>query len=283
MFNRQRTGSVVCVSCGYLVGVNDDKCYNCGRRNPGLWGYASAIRRLGHDLGFVHFMTGTCVIVYLLTLVLSGGGVGGAQGLMSLFAPNTYALLMFGASGAIPVFALGRWWTILSASWLHGSLLHIFFNVLWIRQLAPAVADLFGPGRTVIIYTVAGIAGFAATSFVGEFFPFLPPILQGARLTVGASASIFGLLGALVCYGQRTGSSQVHSQAMVWAVMMFVFGLIMPGIDNYAHAGGFAGGWLIARILDPLKHERIDHVAIALGCLLLSLLSILASVLVPLS
>ena len=62
-------------------------------------------------------------------------------------------------------------------------------------------------------------------------------------------------------------------------VMMFIFGLIMPGVDNYAHAGGFAGGWLAGRVLDPLKPERIDHMIGALVCLALSVISIVASVL----
>ena len=51
MFKRQKTGSVVCASCGSLVGVNDEQCYNCGRRNPGLWGYGPLLRRLGTDFG----------------------------------------------------------------------------------------------------------------------------------------------------------------------------------------------------------------------------------------
>ena len=53
MFNRQKTGSVVCASCGSLVGVRDEKCYNCGQRNPGMWGFAPMLRSLGNDLGFV--------------------------------------------------------------------------------------------------------------------------------------------------------------------------------------------------------------------------------------
>ena len=107
----------------------------------------------------------------------------------------------------------------------------------------------------------------------------LPGFLHGAEITVGASASIFGLLGALVYYGRRTGSGLVHGQAMSWALTMFVFGLIMPGVDNYAHAGGFAGGFLAGRLLDPLKPERINHIVGAIVCLGLSLLSIIASVL----
>jgi rhomboid protease GluP len=277
MFRRQTSGSVVCVSCGYLVGVNDERCYHCGRRNPGLWGFAPALRSLGHDLGFVPFVTGLCIIVYVLTLLASRGQIG-MDG-FNLLAPNTYSLILFGASGAIPIFMLDRWWTLLSAGWLHGSLLHIAFNILWIRQLAPAVGELYGPGRMVIIYTIGSIAGFAASSFAGYFLGFIPfRLLQGAQLTVGASAPIFGLLGALVYYGRRTGSSVVHTQALSWALMMFVFGIIMQGVDNYAHAGGFAGGYLAGRLLDPLRPERINHMAIAVGCLVLTVLSIVVSI-----
>jgi len=67
MLKRQTSGSVICTSCGVLVGVNDDRCYNCGRRNPGLWGFAPILRSLGQDLGFVPFVIGTCATIYVLT------------------------------------------------------------------------------------------------------------------------------------------------------------------------------------------------------------------------
>jgi rhomboid protease GluP len=279
MFKRQTSGSVVCVSCGYLVGVRDDKCYHCGRRNPGLWGWAPALRNLGNDLGFVPFVTGTCIVMYGLTLLASGGGALGG-GLFSFLAPSGPALLVFGASGALPVFGLHHWWTVLSAGWLHGGLLHIFFNLMWIRQLGPAVAEMYGPGRMVIIYTAGGAVGFMLSSVAGEMLAFLPiPVLRGATLTVGASAPIFGLLGALVYYGRRAGSSAVGSQAWNYAVVLFIFGFIMRGVDNYAHAGGFVGGYLAGRLLDPLTPERVKHMLTAVICLALSILSIIASVL----
>jgi rhomboid protease GluP len=256
--------------------VGDATCYNCGRRNPGLWGFAPTLRNLGRDLGFVPFIMGTCIIVFGITLLLSRGNVG-MGGLFNLFSPSTEALFTLGASGAIPVFRLDRWWTVLSASWLHGGLLHIFFNLMWVRQLAPATAELYGPGRAVIIYTVAGVAGFALSSFAGAFLPNLL-FLRGGQFTVGASASIFGLLGALFFYGRHTGSQAVRGQAISWALTMGLFGLFMPGIDNYAHAGGFAGGYLVSQLLDPLTPERIDHLAIAVGCLAVSLLAIAWSV-----
>lgn len=254
------------------MGVGDATCYSCGRRNPGLWGFAPLLRNLGRDLGFVPFIMGTCILAFGATLLLSRGSIG-MGGLFNLFSPSSEALFTLGASGAIPVFGFGRWWTVLSASWLHGGLLHIFFNLMWVRQLAPATAELYGPGRSVIIYTVAGIAGFALSSFAGAYLPDLF-ILRGGQFTVGASASIFGLLGALVYYGQRTGSHAVRGQAVSWALTMGLFGLFMPGIDNYAHAGGFAGGYLVSRLLDPLSPERIDHLAIATLCLGASVLAI---------
>ncbi len=278
MFKRQTTGSVVCASCGHLVGVNDATCYNCGRRNPGLWGFAPALRSLGRDLGFVPFVTGTCIALFALSLLASGGVVM-SGGLFSFLSPSGISLFIFGSSGRVPVFDYGRWWTVLSASWLHGGLLHILFNVLWIRQLAPAIGELYGPGRMVVIYTVAGVCGFALSSTAGLTMGWLPVrVLQGASYTVGASAAIFGLLGAAVYYGRRTGSSAVGSQAWSYAIPLALFGFILPGVDNYAHIGGFIGGYLASVYFDPLKPERANHMLAAVICLGLSLLSVIYSV-----
>ena len=275
MFLKRKTeGAVVCASCGVLVGVNDDKCYNCGRRNPGLWGYGPALRSLGQDMGFVPLVMGGTIVLYALSLLLSRGEMQ-----MMTLSPNSTILYLLGSSGAVPVFGYGRWWTLLTAGWLHGGVLHIFFNVLWIRQLGPAVAELYGPARMIIIYTFASVAGFALSSIAGRYLWWMPvPFLRGAQLTVGASAAIFGLLGAAVYYGRRTGSSHASRTGLQYALIMGVFGLIFPGVDNYAHAGGFAGGYLMSMLLDPLKPERVDHMAIAAACLLATLVAIVASV-----
>ena len=278
MVKRQRTGSVICPSCGKLVGVNDERCLSCGRRNPGMWGFTSAFRRLGQDFGFTPAVIGGCVVLYVVSLLMDPAGIH-EGGIMSILAPSTRSLFVLGASGAVPVFDLGRWWTVLSASWLHGSLLHIGFNMLWVRQLAPTTAEAYGAARMVIIYTVAGAAGFLASSVVGHFLPFLPRFLGGAGFTIGASASIFGLLGAIVHYGRRRGSSAVGREALIWAVVLAGFGFVMPGVDNWAHLGGFAGGYGMARVLDPWKEERVDHVVAAFACLAASVVAVVASVL----
>lgn len=278
MFGRQRTGSVVCASCGSLVGVNDDRCYTCGRRNPGLWGFGPLLRRFGNDLGFVALVVNGCAVLYaatlLVTLVRGESIMGG--GLFGLLGPSVSTLFIFGASGGVPVVTYGRWWTVLSAGWLHAGALHILFNMLWVRQLGPAVADIYGGARMIIIYTIAGALGFLLSSYAGAYFPL--PILGGAQITIGASAPIFGLLGALVHYGRRGGSNAVYTQALQYAVILFVFGLVMNGVDNYAHAGGFAGGYLASMWLDPMKPERMDHFVGAAICLALTALAILASI-----
>jgi rhomboid protease GluP len=278
MLGRKTSGSVVCPSCGSLVGVNDDRCYMCGRANPSLWGFAPVLRRLGSDLGFVPLVVGVSAVLYALTLMASGQDLqimGG--GFFNILSPGTRALVMFGASGAVPVFVLGSWWTVLSATWLHGGLLHIVFNMMWVRNIGPSTADVIGPARTVIIYVVSGVCGFLLSSVAGAYFPPIP-LLRGASLTVGASASIFGLLGALVHYGRKSGSSLIHAQAKQWALIMFIYGLVMPGIDNFAHAGGFLGGYAMSAVFNPLTKERGDHLLIAAICLLATFLAIAASV-----
>jgi rhomboid protease GluP len=278
MLGRKRTGSVICTSCGVLVGVNDDTCYNCGRRNPGLWGFAPLLRALGADLGFVPFIMGTCGFVYVLTLIFSRGNIN-MNGLFGLLGPSRLALAYFGATSPDLVLDYGRWWTIVSASWLHGGALHIILNMYALQMLGPAVADMYGAGRMVIIYVVGGIAGFALSVLWGTFLPAIPLIGGGRGLTMGASACITGLLGAIYYYGHRSGSSMARSYATNSILMVLLQGIFLQGIiNNLAHAGGFGGGYLAARVLDPLKPERGDHILIAIILLALSIASIVASV-----
>jgi rhomboid protease GluP len=275
---RQKTGSVVCASCGSLVGVNDDTCYTCGRRNPGLWGFGPVLRRFGNDFGFTTVIVYGCAALFALSLVLtvlSGGSLVGGGSVFTLLGPNDFAATALGRSGAALVFGLHWWWTLLSAGWLHGGALHILFNMMWVRQLGPAVEDIYGGARMVIIYTLSSIAGFLLSSVLAAYASI--PFFHGGVYTLGASAPIFGLLGALVHYGGRGGSSLVRSQALSYALTMGVFGLIMPGIDNAAHLGGFAGGYAASMWLDPLKRERMDHFIGAAVCLLATVAAVVAS------
>jgi rhomboid protease GluP len=275
-----RPSSTICPSCGSLVGVKDEQCYVCGRRRPGMFGLTALLRGLGDDLGFLQIVLGGCGLLYLASLLITAKLDPEALqsgGILSFLGPSPRALFLLGASGSIPVYRAERYWTVLSAGWLHGGLVHILFNMMWARNLIPAMAHLYGPGRTVILWTVGAVAGFLASSTAGAFFPFIP-LLRGAPLTIGASASIFGLIGALVHYGSRA-STAIKQQATSWALFGLVMGFVVPGIDNWAHLGGFGGGYLASRWLNPFLPERGDHVLVAVLCLALSFLGVAASVL----
>jgi rhomboid protease GluP len=274
MFSRQRTGSTLCPSCGKLVGVNDDVCLNCGRRRPGMWGLTSVVRNLGKDAGFFQLVIAGNVFLYLAMLAVDPQHIQMGS-LFSLGGPSQASLLRFGASGALPVFYLHRWWTVLSAGWLHAGLLHIGFNLYWIRILAPETAELYGPGRMVMLYTAASVGGFAASSLVQS-------LGLGGMVTVGASAPILGLLGAMVAYSRRTGSGVVGRTAWSYAIYMIVFGFLMRGVDNAAHVGGFAAGFLAGYVLDPRQPETGNHLMGAIVCIVATVAAVVASLVVPL-
>jgi rhomboid protease GluP len=282
---RQRTGSVVCASCGSLVGVKDDKCYNCGRRNPGLWGFGPVLRRFGNDFGFTTVIVYGCLALYALSLLLTVATHGNlfSNSVFSMLGPNNVAAEALGISGALPVFGEGHWWTVLSAAWLHANALHILLNLMGVRQLGPALEDLYGGARMVIIYTIASATGFllsSALAYASVRGLFTIPFLANGFYTLGASAPIFGLIGALMYYGRRGGSSIVRSQAISYVVPMVVLGLVIPRIDNAAHLGGFVGGYFAGMWLDPLKRERMDHFLGAAVCLIAIALAVLTSVVV---
>jgi rhomboid protease GluP len=280
MFGSRRTGSTLCPSCGSLVGVNDESCYTCGRRFPAMWGLASLLRGGRVEELFVPLVMWGCGALYLASLAIDPSGIE-MGGLLGLLSPSGPAVARLGASGSLPVFGLDRWWTVLSAGWLHGGVLHIVFNMMAVRNLGPLMVNLHGFARTVIIYTVAGAAGFLASTMAAAYFTFLPGFLQGGRLTLGASAAIFGMMGALLHYSRRGGSRHLGETVRGWILGGLAFGFFMPGIDNWAHLGGLAGGWLASAWLDPLKPERGDHMIGAAVCLLASVAAVVASIVVP--
>lgn len=255
--------AVVCPECGRLVAASEPVCPFCGASRPAGGGLDGLLRRF-FGLPFEYAVIAVCAALYLLSLALDPTAIALRGGLFGLLSPSPESLLVLGGSGALPVFGLGRWWTVLSATWLHGGLIHILFNMLWVRQLAPAVASAYGTARTALIYVGSGACGFLLSSVMGAWFGNLPSFLRGATLTIGASASIFGLLGAVVYFGRRHGFGAAARQAWTWAVVLFLMGVILPGVDNYAHLGGFLGGYLGARILAPTRPEsRTDRLAAA--------------------
>ena len=261
---RQRSGSSLCYACGKLNRVDAAACFYCGARRPGLWGLAPFLGRAIGRLDVARAVIAICVVAYVASLLLNPAAALRPRGALDLLAPGSGALYALGAAGAIP-WAQGRWWTVFTAIYLHGSLLHILFNMIWVRQLAPPVEEMFGRARLVVIFTAAGVAGFVVSN------------LAGVPFTIGASGAIFGLLGAMVYYGRSRGGVfglAVLRQYGQWALVIFAMGFFLAGVNNLAHAGGFAGGYLAALLVGygDRRPESGVHRLAALGLIALTVL-----------
>jgi rhomboid protease GluP len=261
---RKTTGAILCPSCGRLTNADAPTCLVCGRRNPGMWGFAGPLRALFRRRSFVDVVTVACIVLYVVSLLYDPRGALRPSGLFNILSPSGEALFDLGATGSVP-WRLGRWWTLLTAIYLHGGVLHILFNLLMIRQVGPDVEQIYGSSRLVVIFTVAGAVGFLASN------------LFGLPLTIGASGSFYGLLGAMVAFGQKRGGalgSMVLRQYGQWALLMFVLGFLMPGVNNVAHAGGFVGGFvagLVLALAERRTETAFDHL-LAAACIVLTVL-----------
>ena len=254
---RQTQGSMICPQCGKLIGVNEEKCPFCGAWRPGLFGYAPAIQRwFGRRLDLVALIVTSCVVLYVAALALQPGEIFRLHGFFSILSPGSRALYQLGMTGGL-AWRQGWWWTLLTAIYLHGGLLHIFFNLMWIRNLGPAVTEVYGPARAFVVFSIAGAVGFLLSN------------LASGAPSIGASGSIFGLLAALIVYGRRRGSMAMTAQLWQWAVVMFLMGFALTGVNNWAHAGGFAGGWVSAEAMrfDDEKRESLAVQITALALL----------------
>ncbi|MYI75855.1 MAG: rhomboid family intramembrane serine protease, partial [Acidobacteria bacterium] len=215
---RQTQGSVVCANCGKLVGINEQTCPYCGAWRPGLFGWAPVIRSVvGNRLDLISLILMACVTLYAVSLLLEPEAAFSGGGFLSILSPGGRALYQLGMTGGV-AWDQGWWWTVLTANYLHGSLLHIVFNMMWIRNLGPAATEVYGPARTFVLFNVAGVCGFLVSNVMTSMsdpFAFATP-------TIGASGGIFGLLAALIVYGRKRGSSMMERQLWQWAILLFV-------------------------------------------------------------
>lgn len=263
--------AMLCPSCRKLISQDEPRCPYCGTVRPGLWGLGPKLQQLfGHQLQLVPLISIGCVVLYVLALVLDlRGALTPSGGLLGILSPSSRALFLLGMTGG-PSLELGHWWTLLTAIFLHGSLLHIFFNVMWIRQLGTFAEQVLGPARFFVLFALSGAGGFLLTN------------LLGSAPSIGASGSIFGLLGAMIAFRRRRGATRdmLTQQFLTWAVVLFAFGLFMPGIDNWAHLGGFGTGFLMGQRLHGLEERREGRNVqlLALGLLVLTLAGIVLSV-----
>lgn len=259
-------GSRICPHCGGLNGIDEKSCYRCGRRLPGA--ITSSVSGIMGDFSAdgvpgTKLMAGICVAVYALCM-LSEAGSGGVPGLVS-FRSST--IIRFGA--LLGLFFDSEPWRLLSAVFVHGSLIHIGMNMLGIVNLGRVLEPHFRTARFLVLYLLSGVFGYVATLY-----------WRGQQaFSVGASGALFGLLGAYIAalmIRRNPGWHRVLVSNLILAVALAYFSGGGGGsqIDNAAHLGGFIAGFAIGLLFELERQPRRRDKLFAIPAAILVLLSL---------
>jgi len=263
--NGSRRNSILCPNCNKLISADERVCPYCGTANPGAWwkGFRWTRAWFAPDQA-IRLLISVNVGMYVISILLDPSRLGLSANPLALLSPSDRSLLLLGASGTFPIDQLGRWWSLVSANYLHGSILHLLFNMIALRQIGNLVVEEYGVYRTFILYTGGGVAGFAVS------------YLAGVNFTLGASAAVCSLIGAALYYGKARGGlygQAVYKQILGWVIGIFLFGFLVPGINNWAHGGGLLGGILLALLLGyrEKRAENLAQKSLAVACMILTL------------
>lgn len=253
--------AILCPRCRRLVGSNESCCSWCGTARSATWWRAIGWAR-GSLYGdrLVRAIITVSIGYYIISIFFTSQR-GHSFSLLGMLSPDQVSLLMLGGTGTIPIDRYHRVWTLLSANYLHGGIFHLIFNMLAVRQIAPWVTQEYGASRMFIIYTIGGVCGYVVS------------YMAGIPITIGASTAVCALIGALLYFGRSRGGvygSAVYREVIGWVIGLGLFGMLMPGINNWGHGGGIVGGIILGMLLGYGAHrpERSAHHALALICAL---------------
>ena len=177
-------------------------------------------------------LLGANVAIWLATLVAGG-------------SEDSEVLVDFGAMFG-PLVANGEYWRLFTAMFLHVGLAHLAFNSFGLLIFGSLVERAFGHARFLIVYVLAGLFGSVASY-----------LFNSIAIGAGASGAIFGVLGALGAFFviQREASGRMGQRnltgVLFLAAINLLYGLATPGIDNWAHVGGFVAGFALGLALAP--------------------------------
>jgi len=195
------------------------------------------------------------VLSYLLPLLIPGLPGSGHSGFFGLLpAPSSSALALLGWADPRAIWG-GQWHLLITAIFLHGGVLHIVFNMLWVRDLGAQAESLLSPRLLVFVFVLTGIGG----NLLAVYWPLLA-LEFGVRASlapvVGASGAVFGLMGVIMSYAPRRAGFMgmgLARQMGKWALVLILLGFLMPGVSNLAHIGGFVSGWLLGKLIPTGK------------------------------
>ncbi len=263
----------MCPHCRAFITTSDRICPYCetqvGPRAADRLNGGSLLAGIIPQARFVTVMILTVNFgLYLVTVLYSM-----RTGHDALMDVDGRTLFLFGGKHQQAIL-FGQWWRLVTAGFLHGGLFHILMNSWVLFDLGAQVEEVFGQRRLVVIYFVSTVVGFLASTF------------WSPALSIGASAGVFGLIGAMIALGARSSSalgSAIKAHYLRWAI----YGLLMGFLpffraDNAAHLGGLAAGFVCAwvagtpRLINDWR-ERIWTVltVVSLGLTALSFLLML--------
>ncbi len=258
--------SILCPNCRKLISTSESNCPYCGTTKPAVWYKNNAWTRDFRDPNqIIKTIIAVNVGMFVLSFLFNPKATGFSSDPFTFLAPSGRSLELLGATGFVPVNEFKRYWTLISANYLHGGILHIFFNMAAFRQLATIVTREFGLYRMFAIYTLSGIFGFWV-SYVFEVY-----------WTIGASAAVCGLVGAILYYGHSRGGiygKTLYKQIGIWVVFLLVFGFVVPGINNWGHGGGILAGVALGFMLgyQEKRKENLFHKMLAGACAVVTIL-----------
>lgn len=180
-------------------------------------------------------LTANVVVWILMTIVGFGFGLSQSE-----------QLFIFGAK-VNKLIALGQYWRLFTAMFLHIGIAHLFFNSYALYIYGPIVEQLFGKKKFLAIYLISGLMG----SLLSYMFSPNP--------AAGASGAIFGLMGSLLYFRKSHRyifDRAIGSQLLIILGINLLYGFVQPGIDNWGHIGGLLGGFLVANALGLYRSKQ---------------------------
>lgn len=239
-----------CRACGALNGAGFDRCIRCGAP---LGAAARALDRVRAPAGDA--LVGTKIVLAATSLVFAGQVVAALRAGRSLpiFGIDDYVgLLRYGALPVSEAVVAAEPWRLLSAVFVHFGALHFGMNMLSLTNLARIAEPAVGFARFTVTYVVTGVLGFAVTLGGSMLMASLGGVPARVDLTAGASGAIFGviglILGLLVRRRDPRWKTFLGNIAASTLMLILIAAQVKAGLNNWAHGGGFVGGFLLGLV-----------------------------------
>jgi membrane associated rhomboid family serine protease len=240
-------GRPICTECMVFAAVGI-KCPECAGTPTGAKKTAVKARSytaVSTDFIVTKALIGLNVLVFLVQVVQSGS-----------FTQPFSEIFFRGALAAPPIAHDDQWYRLVTCAFLHGSVLHIFFNMLMLWWFGRPLEQLLGRGRFLAIYFISILAGSAGALLINP-----------DTFTVGASGAVFGILGAGLIL-ERHNINVFGGSALIIVILNLALSFTLNSVSIGGHVGGLVGGGLCVLVLSRFGrghavYGRFDFAAAA--------------------